>query len=44
MDNVKEWISLPVPELLTTTSCRKDWKKESSGSSSHLRADLNAVL
>ena len=24
MDNVKEWTSLPVPELLTGASCRKD--------------------
>ena len=27
MDNIKEWTSLPIPELLTGTSCRKDWKR-----------------
>ena len=27
MDNVKEWTSLPMPELLTRASCRKDWKR-----------------
>ena len=27
MDNVKEWTSLPVPDLLTVTSCTKDWKR-----------------
>ena len=26
MDNIKEWTSLPMPELLTMASCRKDWK------------------
>ena len=25
MDNVKEWTSLPMLELLTRASCRKDW-------------------
>ena len=32
MDNVKEWTSLPMPELLTRASCRKDWKKISAES------------
>ena len=27
MDNIKEWTSLPVPELLTRASCRKYWKR-----------------
>ena len=27
MDNIKEWNSLPMPELLTRASCRKDWKR-----------------
>ena len=27
MDNIKEWTSLPMPELLTMASCRKDWKR-----------------
>ena len=26
MDKIKEWASLPMPELLTGASCRKDWK------------------
>ena len=25
--NIKEWTSLPMQELLTRASCRKDWKK-----------------
>ena len=28
MDHFKEWTSLPMPELLTRASCRKDWKME----------------
>ena len=32
MDNVKEWTSLPMPELLTRASCRKDWKRISAES------------
>ena len=28
MDKIREWISLPVPKLLTRASCRKDWKKD----------------
>ena len=31
-DNIKEWTSLPVPELLTRVSCRKDWKGVSAES------------
>ena len=27
MDNVKEWTFLPMLELLTMASCRKDWKR-----------------
>ena len=30
MDNIKECISLPMPELLTGASCRKDWKRISA--------------
>ena len=30
MDNIKEWTSLPVPELVTRASCRKDWKRASA--------------
>ena len=33
MDNIKEWTSLPMPELLIMASCRKDWKKISTESS-----------
>ena len=32
MDNVKEWTSLPVPELLTGAYCIKDWKRISADS------------
>ena len=27
MDNIKEWTTLPMPELFTRASCRKDWKR-----------------
>ena len=30
MDNIKQWTSLPMPELLTRASCRKDWKRISA--------------
>ena len=30
MDNIKEWTSLPMPELLTRASCRKDRKRISA--------------
>ena len=33
MDNIKERTSLPMPELLTRVSCRKDWKRISAESS-----------
>ena len=33
MDNIKEWSSLPMPELLTQASRRKDWKRISAESS-----------
>ena len=33
MGNIKEWTSLPMPELLTRASCRKDWKRISAESS-----------
>ena len=33
VDNIKEWTSLPIPELLTRASCRKDWKRISAESS-----------
>ena len=26
-DNIREWTSLPMPELLTRASYRKDWKR-----------------
>ena len=32
MDSMKEWTSLPVPELLTKASRRKDWKRISAES------------
>ena len=32
MDNIKEWTSLPMPELLTRASCKKDWKRISTKS------------
>ena len=39
MEIIKEWTSLPVPELLTRASCRKDWSRISAKSSlmSHRR-------
>ena len=33
MDNIKEWTSLPIPELLRRASGRKDWKRISAESS-----------
>ena len=33
MVNAKEWLPLPMPELFTTASCRKDWKRISAKSS-----------
>ena len=33
MDNIKEWTSLPMPELLIRASFRKDWKRISFQSS-----------
>ena len=33
MDNIKEWTSLPMPEMLTRASCRKDWRRISAESS-----------
>ena len=33
MDNIKEWTSLPMPELLTRAFCRKGWKRISAESS-----------
>ena len=30
MNNIKVWTSLPMPELLTGASCRKDWKRVSA--------------
>ena len=32
MDNLKEWTSLPILELLTMISCRKDWERISAES------------
>ena len=33
IDNIKEWTSLPIPELLTMAFCRKIWKRISAESS-----------
>ena len=33
MNNIKEWTSLPIPELLATAYCGKDWKRISAESS-----------
>ena len=33
MDNIKEWTSLPTPDLFTRASCRKHWKRISAESS-----------
>ena len=33
MDNILEWTTLFMPELLTMASCRKDWKRISAESS-----------
>ena len=33
MDNIKEWTSLPMPELFTMACYRKDWKRMSAESS-----------
>ena len=32
IDNIKKWTSLPMPELPTRASCRKDWKRISAES------------
>ena len=33
MVSAKEWLPLPMPELFTTASCRKDWNRISAKSS-----------
>ena len=33
MDNIKEWISLDMPEQLTMAFCREDWLRISAESS-----------
>ena len=33
VDNIKEWTSLPIPELPTRAWCRKDWKRIAAESS-----------
>ena len=33
MDNIKEWTYLPIPNLLTKASCKKDWNRISAESS-----------
>ena len=33
LDNIKEWTSLPMPELFARASCGKDWKRISAKSS-----------
>ena len=33
LDNIKEWASLPITELLTMSFCRKEWKRISTESS-----------
>ena len=43
MDNIKEWTSLPVQELLTMASCRKDWKRISAESSLTSPGDPNRL-
>ena len=30
MDNIKEWTSLPMPELLKRVSCKEDWRRISA--------------
>ena len=30
IDSIKEWTSVPLPELLAVASCRKDWKRISA--------------
>ena len=30
MDNIKDWTSVPAPDLLIAASCRKDWKRISA--------------
>ena len=32
MDNIKDWTFLPMTDLLTRASCRKDWKRISAES------------
>ena len=41
MDNIKEWTSLPMPELLTRAFCRKDWKRIPAESSLMFRRRPN---
>ena len=43
MDNVKEWTSLPMPELITRASCRKDWKRVSAESSQQTHEEVDFV-
>ena len=33
IDNIKEWISLPMPELPTMAFCTRDWRRISGESS-----------
>ena len=47
IDNIKQWTSLPMPELLTRALCRKDWKKISAKLSSNPTGqgtELNSVV
>ena len=39
-DNIKEWTYLPMPQLFTKASCRKDWKGISAESSLMVPADI----
>ena len=43
VDSIKEWTSLPVPELLTRASCRKDWERISAESSLMVPATTQSV-
>ena len=43
MDNIKEWTSLLILELLTMASFRKDWKRISVESSTMSHDDLSLI-
>lgn len=33
MDNIKDWVSLPMPQMLSMASCTKDWERINAESS-----------